>query len=310
MGGDGRNRLVDVWWWFFSGDVFSFHGPKRFERIGFVCVEGNWKEIEEKEKKIKYETRKWLCCWSKVPDVTRSIRDFVTTCEEEKCADSFLLILFYLNFLFLFLFFWMWFFQVLKRRKSWVRCYFPATRSGRVWREIGTDWFTANTPSKPSTATLAASIWPPILDRLWSSGWTLSAWRPSYKIPRACPSREFDVSNGFSYQPHPSQKLSNFTSPFFSLDRSELNKSQLDVSSGSAALNGSRRSSKAVVAENKAQGVDASFDSTAPDQPTGASLFSWCHCSVFFFFYSHPTVFSKKKKGKNIYINTSSRIVR
>ena len=48
------------------------------------------------------------------------------------------------------------------------------------------------------------------------------------------------------------------------------------MSSGSAALNGSRRSSKAVavVAENKALGVDASFDSTAPDQPTGASLFS------------------------------------
>lgn len=26
---------------FFPGDVFSFHGLKRFKRIGFVCVEGN-----------------------------------------------------------------------------------------------------------------------------------------------------------------------------------------------------------------------------------------------------------------------------
>jgi len=116
---------------------------------------------------------------------------------------------------FCFLFFSVRFFQVLKRRKSWVRCYFPATRSGRVWREIGTDWFTANTPSKPSIVTLAASIWPPILDRLWSSGWTLSVWPPFYKIPRAYPSREFDSSNGFSYIQQPIHlKVYNFP-PFF-----------------------------------------------------------------------------------------------
>lgn len=202
------------------------------------------------------------------------------------------------------------FFQVLKRRKSWVHCYFPATRSGRVWREIGTDWFTANTPSKPNIATLAASIWLPILDRLWSSGWTLSVWPPFYKIPRVYPSREFDVvivSLLFLYTIH------HLTFKFFSLslififDRSELNKSQLDVSSGSAALNGSRRSSKAaVVAENKAPGVDASFDSTAPDQPTGARLsFSWFHCSVCF--NLQP---SKLFDFEKHFINTSTRTLK
>lgn len=103
--------------------------------------------------------------------------------------NFFLLIRHLLNFFF-FLSRFFWFFQVLKRRKSWVRCYFPATRSGRVWREIGTDWFTASTPSKPSIATLAASIWLPILDRPWSSGWTLWVWRPFYKTPRVYPSRE------------------------------------------------------------------------------------------------------------------------
>ena len=167
-----------------------------------------------------------MCCWSKVPDVTRSLWNFVTTWRRrKKCADSFLLllilcVLFFIFFKkFLFKPFSMRFFQVLKRRKSWVHCYFPATRSGRVWREIGTDWFTANTPSKPNIATLAASIWLPILDRLWSSGWTLSVWPPFYKIPRVYPSREFDVvivSLLFLYTIH------HLTFKFFSLPFSFL----------------------------------------------------------------------------------------
>ena len=74
--------------------------------------------------------------------------------------------------------------QVPKRRKSWVRCYSPATRSARVWRAIGTASFTANTPSKPNIGTRAVSTWQPIPVRPWSSGWTLSVWQPSCKIPR------------------------------------------------------------------------------------------------------------------------------
>ena len=76
-------------------------------------------------------------------------------------------------------------------------------------------------------------------------------------------------------KPHPTTCVCTFATLFhhlflsFFLDRSELNPSQLDVStSGGSAHNGSRRSSKAV--QEKA--ADSSFDSTAPDQPaTGAS---------------------------------------
>ena len=40
---DGDEGVEEIDWFdddFFCspGDVFSFHGPKRFERIGFVCV--------------------------------------------------------------------------------------------------------------------------------------------------------------------------------------------------------------------------------------------------------------------------------
>lgn len=87
-----------------------------------------------------------------------------------------------------------------------------------------------------------------------------------------------------------------------------MNRSQLDesTSSGSVALNGSRRSSKAV-AENK--GVDASFDSTAPDQPTGAFYFLFLDSVVACGNYPLGLFFGKYKMNALVYDVPSGKCV-